>query len=120
MPRRSMPKWLRKAQERFQDSVTIFIISLGARPADFYDYVLETPAGLLHITVYADWVATRFEDVTRGTEFTKTCGRPCNPYSGKWNFHFADGTAAALVPEVVLPELDYCFDRLLHWEAVSA
>ncbi|MGD0900314.1 MAG: hypothetical protein ABR915_20980 [Thermoguttaceae bacterium] len=119
MPR-PKSKRLLKAEERFQAAVTTYIVSLGARPGMFYDYELDTPVGVLHISVYGDWVATRFADPARGTEFTKTCGHACNPYSGKWNFHFGDGTAASLAPETVLPQLDHFFDCLLHWEAVAA
>jgi hypothetical protein len=81
---------------------------------------LNTPAGLLHLTVYDDWLATRFDDVGRGTAFTKTCGYSSNPFSGKWNFHFGDGTEGSLHPDKVIPQIDYYLDRLLHWEAAAA
>ncbi len=117
---RPKSKRLLNAQEKFKAAVTTYILSVGARPGTFYDYVLETPAGLLHVTVYGDWVATRFDDVARGRAFTATCGHSCNPYSGKWNFHYGDGTAGSLDPNRILPHIDYFFDRLLHWEAVAA
>jgi hypothetical protein len=53
---------------------------------------LDTPAGLLRLSVYDDWVATRFDDVALGKAFTATCGRTCNPFTGKWNFHYYNGT----------------------------
>ena len=120
MPRRLKSKRLLKAEERFKAAVTTYIVSLGAHPVKFYDYEIGTPAGVLHVSICDDWVATRFDNPARGTEFTKTCGHACNPYSGKWNFHFGDGTAASLHPDTVLPQLDYFLDRLLHWETVAA
>ena len=91
-----------------------------AQPGRFYDYELDTPAGLLHLTVYGDWVAARFDDVARGGAFTKTCGCLCNPYSGKWNFHFCDGTIGSLHPDIVLPQLGYYYEWLMAWEPEEA
>ena len=119
MPSRRKSQRLLKAQERFKFAVTSYIVSLGARPGRFYDYEIDTPAGLLHLTVYDDWLATRFDDVGLATAFTKTCGCSSNPFSGKWNFHFGNGNAASLHPDTVIPQLDYYLDRLLHWEAVA-
>lgn len=92
----------------------------GARPGRFYDHELDTPAGLLHLSVHEAWLATRFDDVTRGTAFTKTCGCTCNPYSGKWNFHYGDGSAESLDPDRVLPNLRYYLETLTAWEAKAA
>jgi hypothetical protein len=119
MPSRMKSKRMLKAEERFKSAVTNFIVGLGARPGRFYDYELNTPAGLLHLTVHDDWLATRFDDVGPGAAFTKTCGCSSNPYSGKWNFHFGDGTASALHPDKVIPHLDFYLDRLLHWGAAA-
>jgi len=105
-----------KAQDKFKAAVTEYIVGLGARPGRFYDHELDTPAGLLHLSVHDDWLATRFEDVRRGTAFTKTCGCPSNPFSGKWNFHFSPTSPDALAPEAVLPQLTYYFDALMQWE----
>jgi hypothetical protein len=120
MPRRSTPRQLAKAQEQFKAAVTTYFVSLGARPGMFYEYELDTPAGLLHISIYEDWVACRFDDVARGTAFSEKCGHSCNPHTGKWNFHFGDGTAASLAPATVLPQLDYFFDCLLHLPAIAS
>jgi hypothetical protein len=119
MPNPRKSKRLLKAEERFKSAVTNFIVSLGARPGRFYEYELDTPVGLLHLTVYDNWLATRFEEVARGSAFTKTCGCSSNPYSGKWNFHFGDGTAGSLHPDSVLRHLDFYFDRIMHWEAAA-
>jgi len=117
---RKTSKRLVKAEERFVTAVTKFIMDLGARPGRFYDYELDTPAGLLHISVHDTWLATRFDDVALGTAFTKTCGCSCNRFSGKWNFHFGDGTADSLHPDRVLPQLRYYFETLMTWEAQAA
>ena len=115
MPRRITKRFL-EAQKRFAKAVTKLLDGLGARPGRFYDLELDTPAGLLHISVNGNWVATRFDDVALGRAFTESCGRTCNPYSGKWNFHFFDGTAASLDSKRVLPELRYFFDNLMTWK----
>ena len=117
---RRKSKRLAKAEERFKAAVTDFILSLGARPGRFYDYEMDTPAGLLHISVHETWIATRFDDVARGKAFTASCGCSCNVYSGKWNFHFGDGTAESLRPDRVLPQLRYYFDCLMTWQAQAA
>ena len=75
MPRRPSAKQLAKAQERFKTALTDYIISKGARPGRFYDHELDTPAGLLHVSVYGDWIATRFDDVEAGRRFTRTVAR---------------------------------------------
>lgn len=116
MPRRANAAHLAKAQDKFKAAVTSYIVELGARPGGFYDYELDTPAGLLHLSVYDDWLATCFDDVARATAFTKTCRCPSNPYSGKWNFHFGSSSAESLAPEAVLPHLAYYFDALMRWE----
>jgi len=92
-----------KAEQRFNEAVTEFFTTLGARPGSFYDFELGTPAGLLHVSVHDTWVATRFDDVAAGTKFTESCGRSSNPYSGKWNFHYFD----TLKPEVVIADLRF-------------
>jgi hypothetical protein len=96
----------------FVYSVTDFVHGLGARPGSFYDYELDTPAGLLHLSVHDGWLATRFDDVAMGTKFTESCGRPSNPFSGKWNFHYAESYAV----EAILAELFYWFRLLMRWE----
>jgi hypothetical protein len=119
MPRR-ITKRLLKAREKFIAAVTTYLESIGTRPGGFYDLELDTPAGLLNLSVYEDWVATRFEDVERAATITKAIGRPCNPYSGKWNFHYYDGTVESLNPDEVILDLSFFFDKLLNWEAVAA
>lgn len=120
MPRRPHPKRLAKAQEQFKAAVTTYLESIRVRPSQFYDLELDTPAGLLRISVYDDWVATRFDDVARGKVFAAACGRPCNPFTGKWNFHYFNGTIESLNPDAVILDLSFYLDWLLNWEAVAA
>ncbi len=105
-----------KAEERFKQAVTEFFTSLGARPGSFYDYELDTAAGLLHVSVHETWVATRFDDVAAGTKFTESCGRSSNPFSGKWNHHYPD----CLHPDVAIADLRFWFDRLMAWKPDEA
>jgi len=107
-----MPRPNLKAQQRFKEAVTKLLESYGARTGRFYDLKLDTPAGLLHISVNETWVATRFDDVALGRAFTDSCGRPCNPYSGKWNFHYSE----SLNPEIVVADLQFWFDKLMTWK----
>jgi len=105
-----------KVEQRFNEAVAEFFTGLGARPGSFYDQELQTPAGLLHVSIHDTWVATRFDDVPQGRAFSESCGRPCNPYSGKWNHHYPD----CLHPDVVIADLRFWFDRLMNWTPEEA
>ncbi len=114
MPRRPTAR-LAKAQQRFKTALTDYIISKGAQPSQFYQYEIDTPAGKLGISVYDDWIACRFDDVDLGRQFSATCGKSCNPYSGKWNFHFFNGYVASLNPDSVIELVGFYLDRLMAW-----
>jgi len=75
----------------FKTDTETYLTSIGARPSNFYAYVLDTIIGELWITVYDDWIACRWDNVDKA----RAAGLGCNPYSGKWNFHFSSGTAGA-------------------------
>ena len=112
MARRASAKQLLKAQDRFRAALIEYIISKGARTGRFYDFEMDTPAGLLHLSVYGNWIATRFDDVALGRRFCD-----CNPFSGKWNFHFGfDGTVVSLDPEKAIAHFGSQLERLLAWE----
>ena len=115
--RHTNSKRLLKAQERFQDAVTKLFESLGARTGQCYDFDLDTPAGLLQVSVFDNWVATRFDDLALARAFTASCGIPCNPYSGKWNHHFTDDEIRSLDS---VAQLEYRFERLMSWEAETS
>ncbi len=59
---------------------------LGARPAQSYDWKLDTVAGPLPVTAYANWVACRFDDVEAAEQ--RVHFGTLNRWSGKWNWHF--------------------------------
>ena len=120
MQRRPSAKQLAKAEERFKNAVTTYFVGLGVRPGRFYDYELDTPAGLLHISINGCWVATRFDDPKRGSVVTEAIGVRCNPYSGKWNHWYGLGTIDSLDPDTVIPNLAYYFDKLLAWQSTPA
>lgn len=114
-PRKPSKKLL-KAQEFFRRSMKEFIESKGAIPTPdgFYDHALVTPIGCLRITVYENWIACRFDNVTAATVFTtRHCGGiACNPYSGKWNFHYHDD-ANTLSDLLLTRSFVACLERLL-------
>jgi len=119
MPRRPSPKRLAKAQEQFKVAVMSYLDSIGARPSHSCGLELDTPAGLLHLCVYDNWVAGRFDDVKLATTLTMKTGRPCNHCSGKWNFHYFDGTIESLNPDAVILDLSFYINWLLNWESVA-
>ena len=116
MQLRTKSKRQAKAEERFKAAVTKFIVDLGAGPGRFYDYELDTPAGLLHLSVNNTWLATCFDDVAKGKAFMATCGMPPSPHCGKWNFHLSDGASTVLDPDRILPHLRFYFDLLMAWK----
>ncbi|MCA9124944.1 MAG: hypothetical protein H6822_06565 [Planctomycetaceae bacterium] len=120
MPRRSRSKRLERAIDRFKEELTAFIESKGATAGRFYEHKIETPAGLLHISINEGWIATRFEDVGAGNAFTKSCGVPCNPYSGKWNFHYPIDSVTSIDPRHVIADFGYYLGRLLEWESIES
>ncbi len=120
MPRRPSAKQLAKAEEHFKEVVTNYIVSRGAKPGRFYTHELETPAGLLHISVYGSWIATRFDDVAKGRAITSAIGSGCNPYTGKWNFHYFDGSIESLSPERAISEFGRNLEKLMAWTAEVA
>lgn len=82
------PRAARKSKRFvFKEALVAMLLRLGARPSErFYDYVIDTRAGLLYLSAYDDWLAARFEDVEKARQVVKTgC---LNRFSGKWNWHF--------------------------------
>lgn len=85
-------KKLRAAHATFKKRVCDFLNAVGAVQSDeCYEWKLTTPCGDLDISVWDAAIMCRFADVERGTDFTrKFTSQSCNPYSGKWNWHFDD------------------------------
>ena len=114
-------KQLDKAFARLDAAFLAHLQTLGLREKDpeskaSYLHVLNTPAGLLLVSIYDGAVFTRFEDLEQGTRFTATMGKHCNPHTGKWNFHYSTKTLESLQPENCVPDLAYWFEKLLEWD----
>jgi len=100
---------------RFKQVVTDYITSRGAVEDDWYGFTIDTPAGALNIAVHDNWIETRFNDLAKGIVFTDSINNPCNPCTGKWNFHFEN-----LNPDFVLQHFVIYLEKLLAWESVAA
>jgi hypothetical protein len=85
-------KKLLAARAAFRKRVCDFLKGAGAIPSDqFYELKLATPYGDLDISIWDAAIMCRFAEVEKGTDFTrKFTAQSCNPYSGKWNWHFDD------------------------------
>lgn len=104
----------------FIKTVTDLLLRLGAHKAvvTTYDYEIVTKAGVLALSVYDNWLATRFEDVDAAKQLV---GPGLNPHSGKWNFHYRNPTAAdvavlesqlaAVLPQATEPTVRQLCDR---------
>ena len=81
----------------FVEAMTAMLHRLGAKPNSpgWYALRLRTVVGDLDISVFDDWVATRFADPEAAKALLNPRGElgSCrlNPFSGKWNFHFGPG-----------------------------
>lgn len=81
----------KKQRQRFVTKVAAMLLDLGAEPRDF-EFALQTKVGLLKLHPSEDHVGglgtifTRFDDPQAAKELVN-----CNPFSGKWNFHFFAG-----------------------------
>jgi len=76
----------------FKQRVCGFLKSVGASPSDgAYEWKLNTPIGELGVSLWDNAIMCRFADVEQGSAFTRQfTAQSCNPYSGKWNWHFED------------------------------
>lgn len=85
-------KQLLAARAAFKQRVCEFLKAIGASEIDgAYAWMLKTPVGELAVSVWDSAIMCRFADVEQATAFTrKFTSESCNPYSGKWNWHFSD------------------------------
>ena len=114
MPRtKGLKKDRIKSRQSFLKNVADFLTQNKGRLVSQEDqfapeYELDTPAGLLHIHVYADidgavWIAQKFDDVERAKAFAGNFGDMFNRHSGKWNFHWGDHDPATVAdPEMLV------------------
>lgn len=85
-------KKLKAARAAFKQRVASFLQELGAVEHDgLYEFKLLTPIGEMGISLWDSAIMCRFWDVEQAKEFTRRfTSQACNPYSGKWNWHFDD------------------------------
>ena len=130
-------KTLLAARVAFKQRVTEFLKAVGAAENDgLYEWRLNTPVGELDISLWDNAIMCRFADVERATEFTRQfTSQSCNPFSGKWNWHFDDcadtlngdceshfmryatllmslGTLPADLTTLTTHQTEHCVDRL--------
>lgn len=91
------------AGELFHARISMWLQELGAliTQRDLQiprtELVLNTPVGLLRITVYDRTIYSCFDDAKAGYEFTLACcWSVSNPHSGKWNMFFGSKSVASL------------------------
>lgn len=80
-----------KQHNAFNETLSVGLKELGTQyhPYKMYPYALNTKAGILRIALDNNPTSEvlslfcRFEDVPKTVKIVS-----CNPYSGKWNFHF--------------------------------
>lgn len=81
----------KRERERFVKKVTALLLELGAEQVEDR-FVLQTRAGELRLrpepnrTIGLATVFTRFDNPQAARQLVA-----CNPFSGKWNFHYFDG-----------------------------
>lgn len=106
MPRtKGLKKDRIKSRQAFTKHVVDFLTKHNGRKVegstDAPEYELDTPAGLLRITIYADidgavWIAQKFDDVERARAFAGNFGDMFSRIAGKWNFHWGDHDPASV------------------------
>lgn len=82
---------------RFIIQVESYLRSSGAARSTYYRWILRTESGDLYISPHGDRIMMRFEDVEaakKGSAPTRISHTGFNPYSGKWNMHWATGHPA--------------------------
>lgn len=85
----------KRLRERFVQEIKRLLVQAGAEPIG-EDFVLQTKAGRLTLRPSENrseglgTVFCRFDDPQTAKELVD-----CNPYSGKWNFHFFNGWSLA-------------------------
>jgi hypothetical protein len=101
----------KKDRQRFVKQATALLLSLGAIQDDgSYPFVLQTKAGRLRLhpeqnrTEGPGTVFTRFDDPQAARQLVD-----CNPFSGKWNFHYFDKWTV----ESALADLSFWLGRVL-------
>ena len=79
----------KKQVAAFKTSAHEYLSTL-ATAVDTDDYIIQTTAGALKITVYEDWLACRFDNVALAKAPGQVVFENLNKWSGKWNWHGLD------------------------------
>jgi len=89
---RRITKKLLAARAAFKARVSNFLKSVGADETErLYEWKLATPIGELNVSLWDNAIMCRFIEVEKAITFTRRfTSQSCNPYSGKWNWHFDD------------------------------
>lgn len=74
----------------FEKATADLLTELGGTPVDWHrpQFELQTIAGRLVCTPFENWVACKFDDEKLAVK--KIAEGSLNPFSGKWNWHYAD------------------------------
>lgn len=103
----------KRDQQRFVREATSLIekyggVANGNHNDDHYDWTMETKYGRLVLRVEDEQVGGPGTVFTRFDEPDRAYGDlNCNPYSGKWNHHYFEGTVKA-----ALVDLEYQLKRV--------
>ena len=80
--------------QKFNNKVEKIVLALGGIPDTFYNWVIETKAGKLYVSVHEAEASKlfsifcRFDDPKLANEVLSSFNKSnLNPYSGKWNYH---------------------------------
>ena len=96
--------------EKFKSIIEKWLADNAIKTDNHYPWILNTDYGPLHISIDQPEkrakilaVYSRFDDPKQASDFVN-----CNPYSGKWNFHYfsSAGTAKQLASEVINQLID--------------
>lgn len=117
-----MAKRNSKAQQKREakflaDLQAYFVLAGATEPESCGKQVMQTPLGPLDIRVFDDWVHTCFVAVKAAHPWTVRHARmECNPYSGKWNFHFWNNET----PDVAISHIGHYIGKLLAYQPTDA
>lgn len=104
-------KKLQAARAAFRTRVLEFIQQYNPAPSNFYEFTIETPIGTMHLSIWESAIMCRFDNVAAAKVFTAG-NQSCNPYTGKWNWHYSDD-AETLNNEGCEAHWQMCMEKLM-------
>lgn len=107
-----------KNLKAFNARAAELIRRLGGYEKHSGDFILHSRAGDLELRIVKGitGVMSRFADPQAAIVFTDSIGRPCNQYSGKWNFHYFGNE---LVPATVDSDLAWHLEQLAAYQPTA-